>query len=90
MNEIAEVLLTAPDNELDAKMKPLIEKWSESPTPLQVLEVLDYCINGGLASSFVVIALQATYDIACREHNTTHEEVVKNATWRNAHDRSNG
>ena len=82
MREMIEHLLRAPDHELDAQMKPLIEKWSEPPTALQVLEVLDYTIHGALASGFVVAVLQALYDIRCKEEGTTHEEVEKLAEWR--------
>jgi hypothetical protein len=82
MKEIVEHLLKAPDHQLDARMKPLIEKWTEPPTALQVLEVLDCCINGALASGFVVAVLQALYDIRCKEEGTTHEDVVKLAEWR--------
>lgn len=82
MKELRDYLLKAPDTQLDAAMKPLIEKWDDEPTPLQVLEVLDHCIHGSLASGFVVAALQAVYDVQCKKANTTHEEVVKQATWR--------
>lgn len=80
--EIITHLLAAPDSQMDAAMKPLIEKWGDPPTPLQILEVLDHCINGGLASGFVVKVLQILYDTACKEANVTHEEVVKDAVWR--------
>lgn len=82
MKELIEHLLNAPDSQLDAVMKPLIEKWSDPPTPIQVLEVLDHCINGSLSSGFVVQVLQIMYDIACKASGTTHEDVIKNAAWR--------
>ena len=82
VKELREYLLKAPDSQLDAAVKPLIEKWDEDPTPLQILEPLDLCINGSLASGFVVAALQAVYDVQCKKMNTTHEEVVKQASWR--------
>lgn len=81
-SELVEVLLTASDRQLDASMKPLIKKWDDPPTPIQILEVLDYCIHGALASGFMVAALQAIYDSTCKKNNTTHEEVVKYAVWR--------
>lgn len=81
-NEIAACLLQLSDNQLDASMKPLIEKWSGTPTAVQILEVLDHCIHASLASGFVVTVLQALYDDACKNEGTTHEVVVKNATWR--------
>lgn len=82
MKEIREYLLKAPDTQLDAAVKPLIEKWDEDPTPLQILEVLDLCIHDALASGFVVSTLQAIYDVQCKKSNTTHEEVEKLASWR--------
>lgn len=82
MKEIREYLLKAPDTQLDAVVKPYIEKWAEDPTPLQILEVLDLCIHDALASGFVVSTLQAIYDVQCKKSNTTHEEVVKKASWR--------
>jgi len=83
MKEIIETLLIAPDSQMDASMKSLIAKWSDPPTPIQVLEVLDHCIYGGLASGIVINLLQILYDLACEENNTTHDDVVKQATWRN-------
>jgi hypothetical protein len=82
MKEIVEYLLTAPDSQLDAQMKPLIQKWNDPPTALQILEVLDYCIHGSLASGFVVALLQTIYDMACKVEGATHEEVAKLAIWR--------
>lgn len=76
------ILLRLSDRELDARVRPLIERWDEPPTALQILEPLDLCINGALASGFVVAALQALYDVACKREGTTHENVVKDATWR--------
>lgn len=82
MKELREHLLKAPDSQLDAAVKPMIEKWDEEPTPLQILEVLDLVIHDALGSSFMVSVLQAVYDTQCKAFNTTHEEVAKKATWR--------
>ena len=81
--EIVDHLLSAPDSQLDASMKPLIKKWADPTPPLQILEVLDHCIYGALASGFVITLLQIEYDAACTRDKTPHEEVVKLATWRN-------
>lgn len=83
MSDIKAMLLAAPDTQLDAQMFPLIEKWSDPATALQILEVLDQCIFASLASGFTVRLLQMLYDAACANEKTTHEEVVKLATWRN-------
>ena len=79
------LLLQANDGQLDASMFPLIEKWDDEPTPLQLLEVIDKCIYASLASGFVVGLLQACYELACADRGTTHDEVVKLATWREDH-----
>jgi hypothetical protein len=79
---ISDALLTAPDTQLDGSMKPLIEKWSNPPTSLQVLEVLDKCIHGSLGSGFVVQVLQMAYDHCLKTEGKTHEQNVPLATWR--------
>jgi hypothetical protein len=82
MKEIVEHLLQAPDSQLDASMKPLIEKWNDPPCPSEILEVLDHCIYGALASGFVVALLQTMYEMACKKNDITHADVADNATWR--------
>jgi hypothetical protein len=82
MGELASIFLSMSDAALDAKAKLLIEKWDDEPTAKQILEVLDWCIHCALANGFVISSLQAFYDIACRREEKTHEELVKNASWR--------
>lgn len=82
MKALVDLLLAASDGQIDASMKPLVEQWSDPPTALQVLEVLDHCIHGALASGFVVATLQVVYDVRCREEGVTHENVAEKATWR--------
>lgn len=79
---LKQMLLTAPDTQLDSCMFPLIEKWDDEPTSLQILEVLDQCIFSALASGFVVGLLQTLYDAACKREGKTHEDNVPFATWR--------
>ncbi len=81
-DDIREALCAAPDSQLDAAMFPLIRKWDDPPTTLQVLEVLDACIHGSLASSFVIKVLQGLYDSACKREGVTHDQVVTHASWR--------
>jgi hypothetical protein len=83
MTELKNILLTAPDGHLDKSVFPLIEKWDEPPKSIQVLEVLDNCIHGSLASGFVVGVLQKLYEEALENDKTTHEKNVPLATWRN-------
>jgi len=83
MSELAKMLLEAPDSQLDAAMKPYIEKWSDPPKAIQILEVLDHCIHGSLANDLVIKALQLFYDQACKVEGVTHAALVPQAVWRN-------
>ena len=82
MKEIRDMLLQAPDSQLDACMKPYIQKWSDEPTSLQVLEVIDHCVFGGLASGFTMNVLHTIYNTRLKEEGKTHEDNVPYATWR--------
>ena len=82
MSDLIDALMAAPDTQLDAAMKPYIQKWSDPPTATQVLEVLDHCIHASLASSVVVQILQSLYEDACSRSGLLHEDVVKHAIWR--------
>ena len=83
MSTIKDLLLQAPDNELDASVFPLIEKWDEPPTTLQVLEVLDHCVYFAAAGPFVMGVLNTLLQAGIDGEETTYEEVVAKATWRN-------
>ena len=76
------LLLEASDSQLDARMKPYIEKWDEPPQALQVLEVLDYCIHGSLTSAFTVKLLQIILDLRLKAEHTTLDHILPGATWR--------
>jgi len=82
MKKIKEHLLKAPDSQLDASVFPLIEKWDDEPTSLQILEVLDKCIYGSLASGFVIVLLENLLDIAMKRENVTLDDIVLYAVWR--------
>ena len=82
MKEIVEQLKQAPEGQLDPSMKPLVEKWSDPPKAVEVLEVLDKCVHGSLASSFIMQLLQVVYDDALHTEGRKHFDVVKEATWR--------
>lgn len=90
MGELATLLLSSSDRQLDAAMFPLIAKWDEEPTALQILEVLDHCIHGSLASGFVESTLQVVYDMALKREGKTHEDMVPLATWRDRSSPSGG
>lgn len=80
--DIRELLCQGSEQLLDPLMHPKIRAWSEPATALQILEVLDECIYSALASGFMVATLQTLYKMACDREGTTHDEVVKLATWR--------
>ena len=85
-HDMIDTLLNLSDSQLDAVVKPLIIKWDQPPTPLQILEVLDLCIHDALASNFVVSFLQALYSIACTRVGLTHEQIVEQAIWRQSYE----
>lgn len=81
---IKSVFLEAPDNQLDAAIKPLIRKWDDpKPKAIQILEVLDAVIHGGAGTAFVVNALETFLYGTIADEKTTYEAVVAQATWRN-------
>lgn len=80
--ELKQILLDAPDGQLDECMKPLIEKWDNPPKAIQLLEVVDHIIHAALASGFILSLLQMMLHEAIAAEGTTHEELVKLATWR--------
>lgn len=82
MNELKRILLSAPNEQLDHCMFPLIEKWDDIPTALQILEVLDNCIYASLASGVVIKVLETLLENALAGEKKTLEEVVEHAHWR--------
>jgi DNA-binding transcriptional ArsR family regulator len=86
MQNIKAMLLQAPDSQLDHSMFPLIEKWDEEPTSLQILEVLDQCIFAALASGFTVTVLQAMLNQTLVKEKQTLDDILPQATWRNRED----
>lgn len=81
-DDLIQTLLKAPDRQLDARMKPLIEKWDKPAKAIQILEVLDHCVNGSLASGVVVRLFEILLGGAIKREETTYEAVVAQATWR--------
>lgn len=76
-------MLQSSDDMVDAELKKLIHSWNENTKPINVLEALDKSIHYSWTSGFWIRCLQILYDSICKHYNTTHEEVVKNAVWRN-------
>lgn len=83
--ELAEILLAAPEHEnglFDVSMKPRVRAWSDPPKAVEILEVLDLCINGALASGVVIGLLRLGYQQACATEGVTHAQLLPLATWR--------
>ena len=87
MPTLKELLSEAPDTQLDPAMVERVRAWDEPPTALQVLEVVDLCIFGSLASGAVVTVLQYELEDAIAREGTTRQELVKHAVWRPEKDR---
>ena len=83
MENYKALLLKAPDTQLDRSMLPLIEKWDDQPKAIQILEVLDHCVHGSLASNFVIFTLEILLDGALAAEGITRELLVSQAVWRN-------
>lgn len=80
--DVRTLLFAASDNQLDSTMKPLIRKWDNPPKAIQILEVLDYCVYGSLASGFMVTVLEFMLDDALKREGTTQDKLAIRATWR--------
>lgn len=76
------MLLDAPDRTLDASMFPLIQKWSDPPRAIEILEVVDKCIYGSLAANWVVYMLQTRLDSALETEGIPYDSMLPLATWR--------
>lgn len=82
MKQIVELLLSAPDSQLDDQAKELIKLWDECPKALQILKVLDVCAYAALASDTTMTILDIMYKTALKAEGKTHEDMVALATWR--------
>lgn len=77
------LLLEAPDTQLDKNMQPLVMQWNNPPSAIQILEVLDHCVHGALASGIVITLLQQQLKTQLVAENISREELNKQAHWRN-------
>lgn len=83
IHDFKDQLLEAPDDQVDPSMKPLIEDWSNPPTALEILEVLDKMVKYGLASGFAVNILEKALHTTIAHEKTSYEALVTKAAWRN-------
>lgn len=82
MKNLKELLIKSPDSQLDSSMKTIIQKWSDTPSSLEILEVLDKTIYSSLGSGFVVQTLEMMLNQTLQLENKTLEEISKLAEWR--------
>lgn len=82
MTSMRELFLNAPAGQLDPALKPLISKWDDEPTGIQVLEVLDAAVHCGGASGFAISTLEILLNQAIQDSGTSYEALVAQAVWR--------
>lgn len=83
--EVRDLLLSAPETQLDPALFPLIEKWNFPPTSLQILEALDMCVYGGAASGFTVTVLEGLLNRSLRRDGQELKDIIPYATWRSTY-----
>lgn len=79
--DIREMFVTAPESQIDKPLREMIVKWSNEPTAIEILEVLDHAICFSLASDFVVSMLQMVYESKPKEEKKLAEIYAKEH-WR--------
>ena len=57
-------------------------EWSDPPSALQILQVLDFSVHDALATGTIIIVLERLFEEALIRENVTRENVVSQATWR--------
>lgn len=75
-------LLNGPDTHIDAGTKESIRKWDSPASATNILQTLDCATFSGGASSIVLYVLDELLRRAIANENTTYDDVVKSATWR--------
>lgn len=80
--DLKELLLKAPNSQIDDNAKSKVREWKLPLTALQILRVLDFCAEGSNASDFVMSMLNGHMFRLIKEENTTFDEICKQATWR--------
>lgn len=83
MAGMGELLLQGPDEHIADFVKDTIREWTDPPTALQILKSLDAGVHGGGVSNFTLGVLDTLLVLAIKQENTTYDDVVKQATWRN-------
>lgn len=82
MNELKQLLLDAPKDQIDAGARQSIATWSEPPKALEIFRTLDECVYGAMASEFVVQVLETMLAVQSQEENLTRAQLEEQAVWR--------
>ena len=82
MNELKQLLLDAPEDQIDAGARQSIATWSEPPKALEIFRTLDECVYGAMASGFVVQVLATMLVVQSKEENLTRTQLEELAIWR--------
>ena len=81
--DMRDLLLEGPDGQIADFVKDTIREWSDKPTALEILKSLDAGVHGGGVSEFTLGVLDTLLVLAIKQENTTYDDVVKQAIWRN-------
>ena len=82
MNELKQLLLDAPEDQIDAGARQSIATWSEPPKALEIFRTLDECVYGAMTSGFVVQVLETMLVVQSKEENLTRAQLEELAIWR--------
>ncbi len=83
MHNLKDMILKAPEGQLAQSGKDIINKhWGSDPSALDILRLLDHCVNVAAGSSFVIKVLDIMLSQAIANEQTTMEQLAKQATWR--------
>lgn len=82
--QIREALLATPEAGLASSMRAIVQGWSEDPTPLEVLDLLDRCLESETpaCSRLTYLVLELLFGTLCREHRVSPVSVIFAAPWR--------
>ena len=82
MNELKQLLLDAPEDQIDAGARQSIATWSEPPKALEIFRTLDECVYSAMTSGFVVQVLETMLVVQSKEENLTRAQLEELAIWR--------
>jgi hypothetical protein len=82
MNNLKQLLLEAPVDEIDPTVRATINEWSDVPTAIQILKTLDFAVYGGGASEFCMNVFNTMLAASLTTEGIDYETVVAGAVWR--------